>query len=254
GHPGLAFKFHAPGYLRRLLPGYELANHETGLLPGHADLSTNKVAAYDVLNNLCHANAGIPCCDYTLINNAATPGTGNGLFLRDGTPNPSGRALRDMVAPFVQANMREAWSMIDVGPRVFASQAGELVVASAPEPAAQNIQKAFNQAILGRETQRAAWGVEHSDVFNWASGAGARPDAPPIELRDVDLDRLKIIYNDTTAMTGRVKTHISLPFSPGSVTILGEEFYDSAPAEMTWSGPQLTVTHDAYTALRLKVS
>lgn len=253
GHPDLAFDAGSLDVLERLTPGLQVANHETGLLPP-LDLSDNVAAAYDVLNNLTHAHYGIPCCDYTLINGSGVPGVGNGLFLRDGTPNPSGRALRDLAAPFVASPMARAMTLGLVGPRVFANQAGQVVLASAAETAEQNVTKYFNQAVLGRTEALADWGVTAPQVFAWLDGTGNQPSNPPSELAGI-LDMAGRVYTDSTnAFSGRQETRIRLPYDVSSAAVLGEEFYETAASDVWVEDGAIVVTHDSNTALRLEVS
>lgn len=253
GDPALSFRFDNHRTLRRAFPGQQIVNHETGWLPGQppggATLDSVNAAAYDVLNNLVHAHYGILCCDYTIINSAGTPPSeiANGLFRSNGVANVSGTVLSGLVAPFLDSKMRMADANHYVGPRVFASQAGQLILTSAPEAVDENVRKAVNQRYAG---QSVSFGWQ--DVYDWLQGDGPRP----ADLGGADAAIFEEIYDDSTAhlVAGRSVAHINLPFAPSSAKVLGSEYNEGTDVSLAISGRVLSITHDRYAVVRLEVS
>lgn len=253
GHPATPHFFGIPAYIKRLFPWAQTACHETGLLPAAPlGLDTDEAACYTVLNCLTNASEGVPNCDFTLRNGQGVAGVGNGLFDVNGNPTPSGSAMLNIVAPFVQSPMRRARTRGVATAQVFANARGEIVLATSPEESDKLVKAAFNQARLGRP----GW-VTASAMYDYASTANATIESPPTDQADLDPLRMVSLYEESLDLvsTARKETVVRLPSAPGSAKILTQISGSSTgDAEVRVVDDLLIIEHDRYAVVHLKVS
>ena len=251
GWPASIFRAGMVPYLERIFgPHVEIANHETDLTftPTSLGLHDYRGAAYTVQNNLEHAANGVRCCDFTLRNGVGAGALGNGLFKEDGDPHPSGEAMRDMVAPFMDHQMVRVQHQRRDASRVYANADGQIIIASYSEDPEQVIRKAYNQLRYGRTDLPSA-----TEVWDYIRGAGPQPS-------DVDahkLDTLRKYYLQAVADEADVPrtVKIEIPFSGSSLSLLGAQFTKSGEGiQGTISGNVITAQVWRQSAARFRVT
>lgn len=150
-------------------------------------------AAFAVDHNLSLAMADIHCCDFTL--QTSIPGAnGNGFFKYSGAAHPSGTAMLEIVAPFLQhevlrVDRLSAWDSVSV----FANKRREFVITNFISDPDETAFKWLMMSSKGVDNYH----VKKPPVLAWLHGTGPQPSYAP--KWEPDWDAVREAYNQAVA-------------------------------------------------------